>query len=418
MTTALAPLEPALAGEAAPQPLSSDARARVCVLIAGGGGKPSEAAINALFGVFGGVGFQCRLLRAPTQAARGRVAQLRRENANAWGDLVFVWTGSVAGDAMLIRELRAVDRESVVLAVSACASDADYATLLSAGADDYWPLWPREPGELQARAEVALRLLNHKMRPRVKRLANIVFDIGRRRVYVEDDTRSWSEPGLRLTPSEFELLGLLISNGASGVSRSDFKTAMAQTGTLREGKSESRDVVLSHLRRKLKSAKAAVALESVDGVAYLRRLDLKRLRAGAAPAIARPIAPDISLGVPAALAHAAPDETPPPAVAYVPDGALADGALDGEIFAPGEVPTQADVARALDRLDRGPESVARLAVRLGADPAEPDVPLHFRVPRRALQAILLMKRRGRIRDVHEFLRPVVCSLIENEEAGR
>jgi len=416
MTSALASLEPALGGEAVSQPLSSDASARVCVLIAGGGGKPSEAAINALFGVFGGVGFQCRLLRAPVQAARGRVAQLRRENASAWGDLVFVWTGSVAGDATLIRELRAVDRESVVLAVSACASDADYATLLSAGADDYWPLWPREPGELQARAEVALRLLNHKMRPRVKRLANIVFDIGRRRVYVEDDTRSWSEPGLRLTPSEFELLGLLIANGASGVSRSDFKTAMAQTGTLREGKSESRDVVLSHLRRKLKAAKAAVALESVDGVAYLRRLDLKRLRAVAAPAAARPVAVDVAFSVSSEVrATPAPADTPTPGPGG--DGDVLD-VLDGEIFPPGEVPSQAAIARALDRLDRGPESMARLAVRLGADPAEPDVPLHFRVPRRALSAILLMKQRGRIRDINEFLRPVVYSLIENEGAGR
>jgi two-component system response regulator CpxR len=159
----------------------------------------------------------------------------------------------------VLRRLRLRTTVPVIM-LTARASEADRISGLEGGADDYL-LKPFAANELLARIRAVLRRV-HQQKP----VPPSVLAVGRVRLNVHTYEAWTGNTALDLTPTEFEILELLMRSAGRVVSRDDIAGLLYQ----REATAYERsvDVHLSHLRKKLDKDAAAV-IRTVRGVGYV-----------------------------------------------------------------------------------------------------------------------------------------------------
>ena len=151
--------------------------------------------------------------------------------------------------------LKSVPVGTPVIAVSARSSIDDKVDLLSLGCVDYLTK-PFDNKELLARIEVALRF---KRTAQSFAFANLTMDEASHGVTVD------GKP-LRLTPTEYAIIKVLLINSDRVISKTELLEAAAKfTPDLVE---DSLKVHMSNLRRKLKQAGFGGEIESVWGIGF------------------------------------------------------------------------------------------------------------------------------------------------------
>jgi len=159
----------------------------------------------------------------------------------------------------LLRRLRQQTAVPIIM-LTARAAEEDRISGLEAGADDYL-LKPFASGELLARIRAVLRRAQQRVldRPAILELGSVRLNA--------QTYQAWSggKP-IELTPTEFEILELLMRSAGQVVSRDQISAMLYQ----REATAYERsvDVHLSHLRKKLEDQPDA-AIRTVRGVGYL-----------------------------------------------------------------------------------------------------------------------------------------------------
>lgn len=157
------------------------------------------------------------------------------------------------------RRLRASHGDALpILVLTARSGELDVVVGLDAGADDYVSK-PFRLAELQARIRALLRRSgpdeadDHRAGP-------VRLDVGARRAWCEDEE-------LDLTPTEFDLLALLVGHAGDVVTRETiFREVWDTTWT---GSTKALEMQVSSLRRKLGEDPAdPTHLHTVRGVGY------------------------------------------------------------------------------------------------------------------------------------------------------
>lgn len=166
----------------------------------------------------------------------------------------------------VLRRLRQTSRIPVIM-LTARGDDIDRVLGLEMGADDYLakPYYPRE---LAARLRAVLRRSGQaqRNRPASIEIGRLSLHSGRRRV-------TWDEAGIELTPSEFNLLEVLMQADGEVVGKDELSERAL--GRPREAYDRSVDVHVSNLRQKLQAAAGgAIEIGTVRSIGY---------RIGAAP---------------------------------------------------------------------------------------------------------------------------------------
>ena len=155
------------------------------------------------------------------------------------------------GEALLTQVAEGIP----VIAVSARSQVTDKVDLLTRGCVDYVTK-PFDNKELLARIEVALRF---KKKDNKTLIGNITLDDNEHEIRVGDDP-------VRLTPTEYAIMKVLILNSDRVISRSELmEEAQKDTPDLVE---ESLKVHMSKLRRKIKTAGSDVEIEAVWGIGF------------------------------------------------------------------------------------------------------------------------------------------------------
>ncbi|MBP5655694.1 MAG: response regulator transcription factor [Clostridiales bacterium] len=155
------------------------------------------------------------------------------------------------GEALLTQVAEGIP----VIAVSARSQVTDKVDLLTRGCVDYVTK-PFDNKELLARIEVALRF---KKKDNKTLIGNITLDDNEHEIRVGDDP-------VRLTPTEYAIMKVLILNSDRVISRSELmEEAQKDTPDLVE---ESLKVHMSNLRRKIKTAGSDVEIEAVWGIGF------------------------------------------------------------------------------------------------------------------------------------------------------
>lgn len=152
------------------------------------------------------------------------------------------------------------ERETPIIMLTAKVEDDDKVLGLELGADDYVTK-PFSPRELMARVRAVLRRFG-QMTPaaEVLRVADVVLD--RDQHYVTINGRS-----IDLTPSEFDLLAVLMASPGRAFSRYDLLDHIQ--GAVYEGYERTVDVHIKNLRKKMESnPRKPRYIETVYGVGY------------------------------------------------------------------------------------------------------------------------------------------------------
>ena len=158
-------------------------------------------------------------------------------------DLIIMDIGLPRMDGFaVIEELRKTDGQVPVLMLTARDSNDDIIRGLEAGADDYLTK-PFDLGVLVARIEALVRRADRTPQP-VLRFSDVVLD--RIENSVKRDGRS-----IRLTPKEFEVLRLLLSNPDRIVSRDHLLSHVWQLDF--DPKTNVVEVTVSRIRKKLEA---------------------------------------------------------------------------------------------------------------------------------------------------------------------
>jgi DNA-binding response OmpR family regulator len=153
-------------------------------------------------------------------------------------DLLLLDIGLPAVDGLEVcRRVRAARPRVPILILTAQGDELDVVEGLDAGADDYVPK-PFRLGELLARVRALLR----RAAPLELIARGVRLDPDARRVYRNGDEIS-------LTPKEFDLLELLLSNAGSVVRREHLMSQVWDENWF--GSTKTLDVHMSALRRKL-----------------------------------------------------------------------------------------------------------------------------------------------------------------------
>ena len=151
--------------------------------------------------------------------------------------------------------LKLVPAGTPVIAVSARSTVDDKVDLLSLGCVDYITK-PFDNKELLARIEVALKF---KKNVQSFAFANLTMDEASHGVTVDGNP-------VRLTPTEYAIIKVLLVNSDSVISKSELLEAAAKfTPDLVE---DSLKVHMSNLRRKLKQAGFTGEIEAVWGIGF------------------------------------------------------------------------------------------------------------------------------------------------------
>jgi two-component system, OmpR family, KDP operon response regulator KdpE len=179
-------------------------------------------------------------------------------------DLVIFDIDDVEGDAYgVVRQLHA-DGNCPVIVLSSRAQENDVVGFLEHGADDYI-VKPFRSGELIARIRVALRRRNTAEEKSPLTLGSLTVDYRTRRV--------WNgEEQVRLTPTEYALLLLLIRNVGKVLTH---RYILEQIwGEDHIGETEYLRVYVGHLRTKLRDDPARPEfIVTASGIGYGLRLD-------------------------------------------------------------------------------------------------------------------------------------------------
>lgn len=131
--------------------------------------------------------------------------------------------------------------ETPIIVLSVREAENDKIAALDAGADDYLTK-PFSTGELMARMRVALRRQSHKPDDPVLQVDNLKMDVSRRLVSV-------GEEQISLTPTEYEILRLLLQNAGKVLTH---RQLLKQVwGTAYESEMHILRVNISNLRRKI-----------------------------------------------------------------------------------------------------------------------------------------------------------------------
>lgn len=165
------------------------------------------------------------------------------EAATRKPDLVILDLGLPDGDGRdFIRELRQWSAVPVIV-LSARVEEQDKIDALDVGADDYLTK-PFGIGELLARVRVALRRHPGQQPEPVIRFADVSVDLAARRVVRADRE-------VHLTPIEFRLLGVLLSNIGKVLTQRQLLSQVWGPNAVEH--SHYLRIYMAHLRQKLES---------------------------------------------------------------------------------------------------------------------------------------------------------------------
>jgi two-component system, OmpR family, KDP operon response regulator KdpE len=175
------------------------------------------------------------------EAANGTLAlsQLRDHNP----DLIILDLGLPDIDGVEItRRVREWSQIPIII-LSVRSREADKIEALNAGADDYLTK-PFGVGELLTRIQVVMRRVGNSGTKPVYQISDLIVDCNRRQVMLADKE-------IELTPTEFDLLSILIQNAGKVVTQRHLMQKI--WGTAYENESRLLRVNISNLRRKIES---------------------------------------------------------------------------------------------------------------------------------------------------------------------
>jgi DNA-binding response OmpR family regulator len=152
------------------------------------------------------------------------------------------------------------ERDTPVIMLTAKVDESDKVLGLELGADDYITK-PFSLRELTARVRAVLRRSNKEAAPpEILRAADVVLDRDRRLVTIADRR-------IDLTPSEFELLALLMSNPGRAFSRLEMLDRLQ--GAAFDGYERTIDVHIRNLRTKIEPDPGRPRyIQTVFGIGY------------------------------------------------------------------------------------------------------------------------------------------------------
>ncbi len=155
------------------------------------------------------------------------------------------------------RDLRRRHVDAAVLMLTARDTMEDKVTGLDCGADDYLTK-PFQFPELLARVRSLLRR-SHRVRSRILRVADLEIDTATREV------RRAGEP-VQLTAKEYAMLEYLAYNAGRVLTREQILDHVWPSGY--EGCSNTVDVFIRYLRRKIDEGREPKLIQTVIGVGY------------------------------------------------------------------------------------------------------------------------------------------------------
>ena len=236
----------------------TDQRAATVLLV-----EDDDATRGALAANLGGHGYRVQ------EARDGEEAMRRWEGARP--DLILLDLGLPGIDGLaVVRRVRR-DASTPIIVLSARDQERDKVAALDAGADDYLTK-PFGMAELHARIRAALRRIlgTATSVDGQVRIGALELDPARRRVAV-------AGADLHLTPREYELLKVLLSNAGRVVSRRRLLSAV--WGAEYAEESHYLHVHVAHIRRKLAAADPTGSLAGLivaePGVGYRVRDELE-----------------------------------------------------------------------------------------------------------------------------------------------
>jgi DNA-binding response OmpR family regulator len=165
------------------------------------------------------------------------------------------------------QQLRTEGDPTPILMLTARDAVDDKVRGLDSGADDYLPK-PFDHAELMARVRALLRR-DRQRRSRVIRIADLIVDTAARLV-----TRSGQE--ITLSPREYELLEALAANSPRVLSRDQIRENVWSDD---ESYSNTVDVYIGLLRRKVDSGYTQRLIQTIRGAGYALRPDEESLSA-------------------------------------------------------------------------------------------------------------------------------------------
>lgn len=178
-------------------------------------------------------------------------------------DLVLLDLGMPELDGLeVIHAIRGWSR-APILVVSGRAGAADKIEALDAGADDYVTK-PFSVGELLARIRALTRRAPHEVETPVARLGDVAIDLASHSAVRSEST---GDRQIRLTPTEWQVIELLIRNAGKLVTRQTLLTSI--WGTEHAEDSGYLRLYVSQLRKKLEADPAnPVYILTEPGMGY------------------------------------------------------------------------------------------------------------------------------------------------------
>jgi DNA-binding response OmpR family regulator len=162
-----------------------------------------------------------------------------------------------------LRELRQSNSEAPVLILTARDTIEDRVIGLNTGADDY-VIKPFAMVELAARLRALLRRPSHSI-TNVLTIANLRLDVIARQVTVNGST-------LHLSAREIEVLEMLMRREGLVISKRSLEDGLY--GLHKNVSPNSIEVLISRLRRRLRTTNAACTIHTLHGIGYLLKEDM------------------------------------------------------------------------------------------------------------------------------------------------